>query len=210
MADGGRGQILDEARTITVSRTKHGYLIALDIDLHASVCPITFGDTKEGSMGVRVPDSFRTSLANGGTVTAADGTAAKPGAKDNLPVWGQLSGWNDYSGKVGDTAAGIAVFADAKNPHPSAWHTRAYGLMAANPFGREKSGYPVAEGEDGPGEAGQGRPPEAAVRHLHAHRRRHVRRGGRGVQGVQRREVTAHSAASGRPPNDSRSTTQQW
>lgn len=144
-ADGDK--ILDEARTITVSRTKHGYLIALDIDLHASVCPITFGDTKEGSMGVRVPDSFRTSLATGGTVTAADGTATKPGAKDNLPVWGQLSGWNDYSGKVGDTAAGIAVFADAKNPHPSAWHTRAYGLMAANPFGREKSGYPSQKGK---------------------------------------------------------------
>jgi hypothetical protein len=139
--------ILDEARTITVSKTAHGYLIALDIDLHASVCPITFGDTKEGSMGVRVPDAFRTQLKDGGTITSADGKAVPPGTKGTLSVWGQPADWHDYSGTVGDKPAGVAVFADAKNPHPSAWHTRDYGLMAANPFGRGKSGYPSQKGK---------------------------------------------------------------
>jgi hypothetical protein len=26
------------------------------------------------------------------------------------------------------------------------WHSRGYGLMAANPFGRDKSGFPDAKG----------------------------------------------------------------
>ena len=56
-ADGTK--ILDEHRTITVRDLGDARLIVLDIDLHASVCPITFGDTKEGSMGVRVNDEIK-------------------------------------------------------------------------------------------------------------------------------------------------------
>ena len=53
-------------------------------------------------MGVRVPDSFRTALKDGGTVTSADGKTVPAGTKDNLPVWGQPADWHDYTGKVGD------------------------------------------------------------------------------------------------------------
>src|SRR5262249_18587078 len=53
-ADGTK--ILDEARTIHLHDLGGAYLLVLDIDLHASVCPVTFGDTKEGSLGVRVRD----------------------------------------------------------------------------------------------------------------------------------------------------------
>lgn len=140
-------KILDEARTITVSKLDAGYLIALDIVLTASVCDIQFGDTKEGSMGVRVPDSFRTLLKDGGTVTANDGKTVGAGTKGNLPVWGQPADWHDYTGKVGDATAGIAVFDATANPYRAAWHTRDYGLLAANPFGRAKSGFPAMKGK---------------------------------------------------------------
>jgi len=131
-------KILDESRTIHLYTLPTGYLITLEIDLHASVCPITFGDTKEGSMGVRVPDEMRTVLATGGTVTSSNGQAVPPNTKGTLPVWGEIADWHDYSGK----ASGVAIFADPMNAHPSAWHTRDYGLMAANPFGRKDSGFP--------------------------------------------------------------------
>ena len=51
-------------------------------------------------------------------------------------MWGKIADWNDYSGEVNGKPVGIAIFADPKNKYLSAWHTRAYGLMAANPFGR--------------------------------------------------------------------------
>ena len=140
-------KILDERRTITVIKLAKGYLIVLDVDFHAGVCPITFGDTKEGSIGVRVPDSTRLQFKDGGRITSSDGTTAVAGAKDNLPLWGIAADWHDYTGKVGDTTAGIAIFDDAKNAHRSVWHTRAYGLMAANPFGRAKSGFPGVKGK---------------------------------------------------------------
>jgi hypothetical protein len=140
-------KIMDEARGIRVRKLDAGYLIELDIELTASVCDIRFGDTKEGSMGVRVADSFRTQLATGGAVTSAEGKTVGANTKDNLPVWGHPSAWHDYSGKVGDVSAGLALFDGPKNPYPAYWHTRAYGLMAANPFGRAHSGFPATKGK---------------------------------------------------------------
>ena len=140
--------ILDETRTIAVTALPAGFLIILDIDLHANVCPVTFGDTKEGSMGVRVSDEFRLEKdGSTGVVTSSDGTSAKGKTKDNLPMWGQLAAWHDYSGTVGGKPVGLTIFADPKNSHPSAWHTRAYGLMAANPFGRADSAFPAMKGK---------------------------------------------------------------
>ena len=139
--------ILLESRTITVQKLDKGYLIILDVDLLANACPITFGDTKEGSLGVRVPDGTRLASRDGGTITSSDGKTAIAGAKDNLPLWGIAADWHDYASKVGDATAGIAVFDDPKNAQRSVWHTRAYGLMAANPFGRAKSGFPGVKGK---------------------------------------------------------------
>jgi hypothetical protein len=139
--------ILTENRTITVRKLDNGYLIVLDVDLLAHACPITFGDTKEGSLGVRVPDRTRLANKDGGTITSSDGKTAVAGEKDNLPLWGIAADWHDYTGKVGDKTAGIAIFDDPKNAHRSVWHTRAYGLMAANPFGRDGSKFPGVKGK---------------------------------------------------------------
>src|ERR1041385_6087291 len=109
-------KILNESRTIHFHDLGDAYLFVLEIDLHASVCPITFGDTKEGAMGVRIPDEMRTSVKGGGTVTSSDGKVVPPGTKDNLPVWGQVANWNDYSGTVGGKAVGLAMFAAPENP----------------------------------------------------------------------------------------------
>jgi Methane oxygenase PmoA len=132
-------KVLDETRTVHLYNYGNAALLVFDIDLQASACPITFGDTKEGAFGVRVRDSI-TTLKGKGTLTNADG---KTGEKE---VWGQVSAWCDYSGPADDKTAGVAIFADPSNPAPTAWHSRAYGLMAANPFGRDKSGFPALKG----------------------------------------------------------------
>ena len=139
-ADGTK--ILDEDRTIHVMSTPTGRLIAFDIDLHATVCPVTFGDTKEGSMGVRINDLIREKRkADGGTLVNAKG---QTGEKE---AWGQEADWVDYYGKIDGKTAGLTVFDDPANPHRSAWHARGYGLLAANPFGRDHSGFPSRKGQ---------------------------------------------------------------
>jgi hypothetical protein len=128
-------KILDEDRTITVRDLGDARLVILDIDLHASVCPITFGDTKEGSMGVRVNDEIRAAAGSGTYVNAE-------GKRNEREVWGRRSDWNDYFGKVGDAEVGIALFDHPKNASRACWHSRGYGLMAANPFGRAVAAFP--------------------------------------------------------------------
>jgi hypothetical protein len=133
-ADGAK--IMDEVRTIRFFNYETARLFVVDIDLWASVVPITFGDTKEGAFGVRVAHSLREDNRGKGQISNAEG---KIGEKQ---CWGRISAWCDYSGPVDGETVGIALFAGPNNPLPSCWHSRAYGLMAANPFGRAKSGFP--------------------------------------------------------------------
>jgi len=142
-ADGVK--IMDETRTISLYAIGDARLFVLDIDLLASVAPITFGDTKEGSMGVRVNDVIREAPPKGakggqGVLTNAD---SKAGEK---AVWGYRSKWCDYSGTIDSKVAGISIFDDPSNKYPAAWHSRGYGLMSANPFGRDHSGFPATKG----------------------------------------------------------------
>jgi hypothetical protein len=132
-------KVMDEVRTIHFINHGATHLI-LEIELIASVCPITFGDTKEGCLGVRVADSM-TEKAKGGVLENAQGH------KGEKNCWGRLSAWCDYSGKVDGEMVGVAIMADPWNPWPSAWHARGYGLLAANPFGRNQSGFPARVGQ---------------------------------------------------------------
>ena len=139
-------KMLDETRIITFRETPEGRLFVFDITLKATVCPIAFGDTKEGSFGIRVHDALRPVVKDGATVVTAEGKTVEPPAKDNLPIWGYPTPWIDYSGKVDGKAVGVAVFDHPTNPRAS-WHVRAYGLNAANPFGRDHSGFPSQKGK---------------------------------------------------------------
>ncbi len=137
-ADGRK--VLDERRVIHLYNFGDTRLFVFDIDLHASVVAITFSDTKEGSFGIRINDQIREDKGKG-KIENADG---KIGEKN---CWGQLSAWCDYSGPLDSKTVGMAILDDPSNPYPACWHSRGYGLMAANPFGRAKSGFPAMRGK---------------------------------------------------------------
>jgi hypothetical protein len=136
-ADGMK--ILDEDRTIHLYNLGEVRLLVFEIDLEAKYGAVAFGDTKEGSFGIRVNDLIREEKGNG-KIENAEG---KTGEKE---CWGRLSAWCDYSGVFEGKTYGVAILADSANPNPSCWHSRGYGLMAANPFGRDKSGFPAMKG----------------------------------------------------------------
>jgi Methane oxygenase PmoA len=133
-------KVLDETRIITLHNFDDTHLFVFDITLTASAVPVTFGDTKEGSFGIRINDLLREEKGKG-KVENADGKTGE------VSCWGQLSAWCDYSGPLGGKTVGLAILDDPKNPYPACWHSRGYGLMAANPFGREKSGFPAMKGK---------------------------------------------------------------
>lgn len=141
-------KVLDETRTLTLVNFGAAQLFVFDIDLHASNVAVTFGDTKEGAFGVRVAPSI-TEETGKGHLTNAEGKKGE-GAKNNVNkdgCWGLKSAWCDYSGPVDGTTVGVAIFDAPTNPVAACWHARGYGLMAANPFGRDKAGFPAEKGK---------------------------------------------------------------
>ena len=61
-------------------------------------------------------------------------------------VWGRPSAWCDYSGPIDGKVVGIAILDHPNNNPKASWHSRDYGLMAANPFGRAKAFPPAMKG----------------------------------------------------------------
>jgi hypothetical protein len=64
-------------------------------------------------------------------------------------VWGKRARWVLASGTTSNARVGIAIFDHPANPrHPTTWHARNYGLVAANPFGlSDFEGAPKGSGE---------------------------------------------------------------
>ena len=64
-----------------------------------------------------------------GTATNSEGVTGKK-------IWGRAAKWVDYSGPIDGKTMGISIFDSPSNlRHPTTWHAREYGLVAANPFG---------------------------------------------------------------------------
>ncbi len=103
---------------------------AVDFDATLSVPSKTvFGDTKEGFFAIRLRDEISEEKGSGHMTNAEGKTGMKL-------VWGKRSTWVDYAGTLEGQKVGIAIFDHPGNPHyPTWWHSRDYGLFAANPFG---------------------------------------------------------------------------
>ena len=101
----------------------------LDITLTALDTPVKLGDTKEGFFAIRLADKLA-EKGGTGTMTNAEG------AQKMKNVWGKPSPWVDYSGTLEGEQLGVAIFDHPQNPkHPTTWHSRDYGLFAANALG---------------------------------------------------------------------------
>ncbi len=102
-----------------------------EITLHASNGAVVLGDTKEGTMAMRLAETMRlTGPVGHGHIVNSEGV------RDGQ-TWGKRADWCDYYGPVDGNIVGVAIFDHPNNPrHPTWWHVRDYGLFAANPFGR--------------------------------------------------------------------------
>ncbi len=142
--------ILTDERSMRFSAAKDARIIDFDVTLIASHGPVVFGDTKEGSMAIRLAPTMRLSgpVAQGAIVTS-EGVEGKA-------AWGTRAKWVDYYGPVQGQTVGVAIFDHPANPrHPTWWHVREYGLFAANPFGisnfdknaKEKGDFKIDAGD---------------------------------------------------------------
>ena len=125
--------VCTDDRTLRIYNTgnDHERLFDFEITLHASNGELTFGDTKEGTMAMRLAETMRLKGKVGqGHIVNSEGV------RDDA-TWGKRAKWCDYYGPVEGKTVGVAIFDHPQNPrHPTWWHVRDYGLFAANPFGQ--------------------------------------------------------------------------
>ena len=133
--------VCTDERTFRVfTRPNNERLFDFEITIKAPAdSEVVFGDTKEGSMAIRVAETMRLTKpkAKGEKKAAAgEGHIVQSTDARDQKTWGQRADWCDYYGPVGGKTVGIAIFDHPSNPvHPTYWHVRDYGLFAANPFG---------------------------------------------------------------------------
>lgn len=129
------------AETRTIGRTTT--LTALD-------APVTFTDNKEGVLGLRVTRALEHPATKPEIFTDANGVPTELAVLNNEgvtgnyltsegvegeAVWGTRARWNALSGIVNDEPVTVAIFDHPENTgHPTYWHSRGYGLFAANPL----------------------------------------------------------------------------
>jgi len=112
-----RAYVLDGVRVLDVT-----------ITVKPEGAPLVFGDTKEGSFGLRLADSMR--------LRGGDGRIVNSEGLTDGATWGKRAAWVDYYGSVNGATVGVAILDHPSSfRHPTYWHVRDYGLFTANPFG---------------------------------------------------------------------------
>lgn len=125
-------ELLGDNRSYTFSRPDPK---TLRIDIRSTIVAladeVTFGDTKEGTFAIRTDRTLRV------VGKEAKATLTNSNGETNAEAWGKRAKWAAYSGP--DEKGQPVVVAILDHPisfrHPTHWHARDYGLLAANPFG---------------------------------------------------------------------------
>lgn len=137
--------ICEEVARFTIAARPAGYFVLWDSEFRPLGRVFTFGDQEEMGLGVRVATPL--SVVKGGEITNSDGL------RNEANVWGKTADWCAYRGVMGGRRSDIVVIPHPGNFRRSWFHARDYGLLVANPFGRnaftnaEKSKVVVKQGE---------------------------------------------------------------
>lgn len=146
MSADGKDRVLAELVKYTILVKPSGTLLLVNSTFSSDAVDLAFGDQEEMGLGVRVNTKLTVQYGEGHLTNAE-------GLKEGDGTWGKASKWVDYSGMIDDRNVGVVLMPDPSNFRPSWFHTRDYGLMVANGFGREamkqgeKSTIAVKKGE---------------------------------------------------------------
>jgi hypothetical protein len=134
-----RKPFAEEVQQFTFSGDNNSRVIDCQFIVLALGEPVRFNDTKEGTFAIRLAPEL----------TAPTGTMiSSEGGQGEAQVWGKRANWVDVDGVIDGQELGVAIFDSPKSfRHPTYWHARGYGLLAANPFGlKEFSADPHQDG----------------------------------------------------------------
>jgi hypothetical protein len=121
------GPIAEEIQMYRFGGNESSRTIDCEFTIHSNNGPVTMGDSKEGTFAIRVVKALDSPPGH---------MVNSRGASGEKAIWGKQAEWVDYYGRVAGEDLGIAIFSHPQDLRaPTYWHARAYGLLAANPFG---------------------------------------------------------------------------
>jgi hypothetical protein len=143
--------LLKETTDFVFTRTDNDFIIDRISTLEAVTDEVVFKDVKDGMIAIRVARSLEMPSKEGGKYVDAHGevTSVAPSGADVTGMyvnaggvkgdstWGKRSPWCVLNGKTDGETVSIAIVDHPKNVgYPTYWHSRGYGLFAANPLGQ--------------------------------------------------------------------------
>lgn len=144
--------LLEETTRLQFSGTKHQRVIDRITVLTADTTVIFF-DAKDGLYGIRIAHALQipsnkdqeykdnkgnVTIVKGGTDSIANGNYLTSEGKTGDDAWSTRGRWCKVYGKMGSDSISITIIDHPENPnYPTFWHSRGYGLFAANPLGEK-------------------------------------------------------------------------
>lgn len=113
-----------------IRSTPHGYLLSSYSSFEMAEGEFAFGDQEEMGMGIRMATALTVRHGSGAIGNSRDG-------KNEKGTWGKPAEWCFYEGVVEEQRTGALVIPHRTNFRSSWFHSRDYGLLVANPFGRK-------------------------------------------------------------------------
>lgn len=121
-------KVLDELREVKIYKRAKSRVMDFIFQLTAINGPVKFGDTKEGTFGIRLTHFF--TEKEGAIILNSQGKNGERGC------WGKAARWVDYSTEISQESLGVTILDHPQSfRHPTYWHARGYSLFTANPFG---------------------------------------------------------------------------
>lgn len=143
--------MLRETTTFVFWGTGTTRLIDRTTTLTATDADVLFKDNKEGMIAIRLARQLEHPSNKPEIFTDASGKATAVPQMDNSgvtgryrssqgvegeEVWGKRANWMNLTGKIGEENVSLVMIDHPQNVgYPTYWHSRGYGLYAANPLG---------------------------------------------------------------------------
>jgi len=130
--------ICTDETTVRIQAAGEARILDYEVTLHALPdAPLLLGDSKEGTMAVRIAQWMTPPHKYGKENLPGAGHIVTSAGDRDAAAWGKRADWCDYFAPHEGKTYGIAIFDDPRNlRHPTWWMARDYGLFGANPFGR--------------------------------------------------------------------------
>lgn len=139
VAPDGRLIATDET-TLCFRSTVDARQLDYEVTIHALPdFPLVLGDSKEGTMAIRVAQWLTPPHKYKGQALPGSGRILTAAGDRDTAAWGKRAAWCDYYAPRNGKTYGVAIFDHPQNlRHPTWWMARDYGLLAANPFGQHE------------------------------------------------------------------------